>query len=86
LSIAVEEPEAPPVAPADEWVSARQVGKITGLPEKKVPRAAELGLLTVLRPVPGLGGLVRYGRASAEALAASRVIPARTSPSGPIGV
>lgn len=71
----------------DEMISAKEVAQVTGLSRRRVAQAAAAGHLTVCRPPAGVAGLVRYGRRSAEALAASMVTPATaTHPEpGPTG-
>ena len=66
--------------PVAERISARAVATITGLSRKRIAEAALLGHLTVWRPPAGVGGLVRYSKASAEALARSLVTPASSPP------
>ena len=83
MSTATGTPDAPASAASDDWISGRLVAQITGLPEKLVRKAGDLGHLTMRLPVPGLGGFTRYTRASAEALAASRIVRAKTTPTRP---
>ncbi len=60
----------------DELITAKLVAEITGLSRKRIADAAALGLLTVHRPPAGMRGMTRYGRRSAELLAASMITPA----------
>ena len=64
----------------DEQITAREVTRLTGLPRRRVAEAARQGLLTTYRPPAGVGGFVRYGRASAIALGRSMVTPASANP------
>ncbi len=63
----------------DELISAKRVAELTGLSRRNIVQAAAAGHLVIHRPPPGVPGLVRYGRASAEALARSMVTLATVS-------